>query len=146
MRRKTLIVLIILVLAFIWGNSCLPVSFSQQESGFVYDLLRPLLEPLFGEGFVSHNLVRKLAHFLEFFALGALVSLLFPRQWRKLPLSANLCLLAALPDETIQIFSDRGDQVPDVWLDFGGAITGILLLFLLRGLLSGKGKKQVHGF
>lgn len=31
-------------------------------------------------------------------------------------------------DETIQIFSHRGSQLQDVWLDFSGFIVGTLLL------------------
>jgi len=132
MRKKLLIVLLILILAFIWGQSVLSADISRSESGFVLTILRPLLAIIFGEATVTHHFVRKLAHFSEFFLLGATLFALLPRRRWRLPLSAGLCLLAALLDETIQLFSGRGDQISDVWLDFSGAAAGILLCFLLR--------------
>ena len=44
-------------------------------------------------------------------------------------------LLAALTDETIQIFTGRGPQVQDVWLDFAGGAAGLLVMLALVQLL-----------
>ena len=143
MRKKLLILLLVLLLAFIWGQSLLSVETSSAESMSVLDILRPALVFIFGKAAVTHNFVRKLAHFAEFFLLGATLFSLLPRGKWRLPLSAGLCLLAALLDETIQIFSGRGDQISDVWLDFSGAASGILLFFLLRLLwLLSKNRKE----
>ena len=51
--------------------------------------------------------------------------------------------MAAL-DETIQIFSNRGSQLQDVWLDFAGFSTGLFLVLLVRAILCyrQKSKKQ----
>ena len=46
-------------------------------------------------------------------------------------------LLAALTDETIQIFTGRGPQVQDVWLDFAGGAAGLLVMLALWALLRG---------
>lgn len=136
--RNALLLLLALLLLFIWGNSCLPVRLSSRESGHFLELVRPLLEPFFGKGNVTDHLVRKLAHFTEFTALGLLMGLLFQTGRRVRPrfiLSAMLAgLLVALLDETIQMFSDRGDQIKDVWLDFSGVVTGVLLSALLLTL------------
>lgn len=43
--------------------------------------------------------------------------------------SATVALFVALTDETIQIFSNRGSQVQDVWLDFCGACVGSLVVY-----------------
>ena len=84
---------------------------------------------------VTEHFVRKSAHFCEFGLLGCELMLLF---WLRSGVRfQNLCnaafaaLLAAVTDETIQIFSGRGSQVQDVVLDFSGALTGILLVSLL---------------
>ena len=132
MRRKLLLVLLVLILLFIWGQSCLPSALSDRESGSVLDASRPFLERLLGEGRVTMYLIRKLAHFAEYFALGCVASLLFPLSLHRQALCAGLCLLAGLLDETIQIFSGRGDQVRDIWLDFAGALAAILIVCLLR--------------
>ncbi len=134
MRRKILLCLLILVLLLIWGQSCLPSDLSRLESKGIFDLIRPVLAFFLGEDRVTHNLVRKLAHFTEFFFLGCLIALLLPMDWKRRLLCCGLCLLAAFLDETIQVFSDRGDQVVDVWLDFSGAAVGILLATIFRHL------------
>lgn len=138
MRRKILLVLLILMLAFIWIHSCMPTASSREESRGVMELIRPLLEFFVGRGNVTLQLVRKLAHFCEFFVLGCILSLLLPLRPAMRLLAAGLGLLTGLIDETIQIFSGRGDQISDVWLDFSGAALGILLTTLLLLLLRRK--------
>ena len=134
-RRKILIVLLVLLLVFIWGNSCLPVSMSSQESGRFLRLVRPLLEVFFGQGNVTHHLVRKLAHFMEFTALGLLIGLVThqgrPVRLRSMVFALVMGLLAAFADESIQMLSDRGDRISDVWLDFSGVVLGSALSLLL---------------
>ncbi len=142
MRRRLILVLLILVLLLIWGQSCLPVKASSKESGTVFNLIRPFLEFFLGEGQVTHTLVRKLAHFAEFFVLGCLASSFFPMQRKKRMLCFGFCLFAALLDETIQIFSGRGDLIQDIWLDFAGAAAGILIVTLFRWLLTKQRSKK----
>lgn len=38
-------------------------------------------------------------------------------------------------DETIQIFTGRGSQLQDVWLDFAGFSAGLLAVLLVRALV-----------
>lgn len=142
MGKRVFTVLIILLLLFIWGNSCLPKQISSQESGRVTEVLRPLLETLFGEGRITEHFVRKLAHFTEYAALGCvsalwMLSLPVKTVWR-IGYCAMGSLIVALLDETIQIFSGRGPMIRDVWLDFGGAICGGAIVFLIRYLISDK--------
>ena len=84
---------------------------------------------------VTHYFVRKSAHFCEFGLLGCELMLLFGlRSGMSLQSMSNAAfaaLLAAVTDETIQIFSGRGSQVQDVVLDFCGAVTGILFTSLV---------------
>ena len=143
--RKILIILLILVLAFIWGHSCMSVSESRDESSRVMDVITPFLEFFIGKGNVTLHLVRKLAHFTEFAALGAILALLFPLTGKGLLVSASCGLLAGFLDETIQIFSDRGDQISDVWLDFSGALFGLFVFSLLRLLVQRILSRRSHG-
>ena len=140
--RKTGIVLvsllILITIGFIWGNSMKSRSESQQLSLGMLDFLRPLLGVIFSPENVTDHLVRKLAHFTEFAALGAEFALLSVFL-RKLSFQSILnCLFAglvvAVADETIQIFSSRGSQVIDVVLDFSGVIAGVLVLLGLRAI------------
>ena len=69
-KRVLLLILIVLTLLFIWGNSLLSREQSSDESAWVMHLVTPLLEAFVGKGNVTEHLVRKLAHFTEFAMLG----------------------------------------------------------------------------
>lgn len=135
MKRTVQIVLcsllIALVLGFIFHNSMESIPDSAEKSLAVGGHLTPILEFFVGKGNVTDHLVRKLAHFCEFGALGVSIGLLqrvIRAHWLY---SVFGSLLAALSDETIQIFYERGSQVADVWLDFSGALTGLAGIFIL---------------
>jgi VanZ family protein len=138
-RRILIIVIIVLLLAtvcFIWGNSLESVAESDSKSTGVLDFLTPLLEIVVGRGNVTNHLVRKLAHFSEFGALGAELALLAVLLRRVKPQPVINCLFAALAvavtDEALQLLTaGRGSQVSDVLLDFSGSVTGILLVLLI---------------
>lgn len=140
-------ILIILTLTFIFTNSLDSVAESQQKSGAVLERVWFLLEGVVGKGNVTEHLVRKLAHFVEFFVLGiemSALSFLYYSFKRSLYFSITLpvfCgLLAALTDETIQIISERGSQVQDVWLDFSGICVGVAAIFVVWII-----RKKRHG-
>ena len=141
-----------LTLVFIWVQSMLPEKVSGAESGAVLGWIGPLLARLFGAGSATDHVVRKLAHFTEYTALGFLMLNGSERLMRALrsglgmrelspawsraadaALGADLCFAAAFLDETIQIFSGRGPGIADVWLDFAGSVFGLLLASLLYG-------------
>lgn len=130
---------LLLTLGFIFGHSAMSRSASLSESGAVADWLMKLLR-LQTDPARFGALVRKLAHFAEFALLGGESALLL----RAIGRSANFlrggfsllcCLLAALCDETVQIFSGRGAGIVDCWIDFAGAFFGFCLLLGLSGLL-----------
>lgn len=144
-RRKTqiktiLVVLLALLLAFIWLHSMMPAEDSAEESQRVGQFLTPFLELLVGEGNVTDHLVRKLAHFCEYGALGILTGalLLVKKESGIFRWSyALLCALAvAVIDESIQLLVDgRGAQVQDVLLDTAGSLTGLLAVWLIAVLV-----------
>ena len=84
----------------------------------------------------THTPIRKLAHFLEFASLGALVLLLLTswsgKLWWRYAASLGFALIYAISDELHQLFRDgRGAQVSDVVTDFVGAFTACTLLLVI---------------
>lgn len=135
-RLRLCTVLILLILVFIWGNSLMPAEISHAFSQWVKGFLAPFTasDSLIVEE--DSDLVRKLAHFAEFAALG------FCLAWRGGMLGKaqkqTFCfgMVAAAIDETIQCFvPDRGPRVTDVLLDSSGVLTGMLLLYFGHTLL-----------
>ena len=144
MKRKFFTIalcgVIVLTVLFIFSQSLLGVSASQKESGSVLKAVSPVLEVFVGRGNVTDHLVRKLAHFTEFFTLGAELSALL---WVRGAVGAQCYfnglfagVAVALCDETVQLFTGRGSQVQDVWLDIFGAVCGLLFVALLRALVT----------
>ena len=112
---------VIATVIFIFSNSVQTSEASSEQSTEVRTIIAPALEPIVGEGNVTIRLVRKLAHLAEFGILGFELALLM-RKWF-LP-SFLMTLLIAAADETLQIYSDRGAQISDVFLDFFGGCLG----------------------
>lgn len=141
MRRRSRwiwLILALLTVGFIFSNSLPSIPDSRAQSSRVLELLEPLFAVFVGENVVTLHFVRKLAHFVEFGALGVELGFLYARRSAAPFLTA---LLVALSDETIQIFAQRGSQVKDVWLDFSGASTGIVVSLLFLHLLRRKNRK-----
>ena len=83
-----------------------------------------------------HFLVRKAAHFTEYFILGVLLSLTAREAKWSRPLIKPWIMgtLVACCDETIQLFSEgRAGMITDVMLDSSGVLTGCV--FLMLGVL-----------
>ena len=88
-----------------------------------------------------HFLVRKAAHFTEYFILGGLLSLTIREaKWNRVMLAPWVMgTLVACCDETIQLFSEgRAGQITDVMLDSFGVLTGCAVLALGVMILSRK--------
>ena len=144
-RRKTqiktiLVVLLALLLAFIWLHSMMPAEDSAEESQRVGQFLTPFLELFVGEGNVTDHLVRKLAHFCEYGALGILAGALLLVKKESGIFRWSYALLWALAvaviDESIQLLADgRGAQVQDVLLDTAGSLMGLLAVWLIAVLV-----------
>ena len=123
-------VFLIAILAFIWGNSLLPGEVSGAFSDWVKEILSLFL-PGLGMERSGGGLLRKLAHFTEFAALGALLSWLFGMLDKQKAYALVCGAAAACIDETIQLFvPDRGPSVKDVCIDSAGVLTGIILLWI----------------
>lgn len=139
-------VIIALTLAFIWLHSCMDMEDSAEESGFVYDVLCPFFELFMGKGNVTEHFIRKLAHFTEFFGLGLELMLLMKlvmgkTEWKFVLNAWTLGTFCALIDETIQLFSGRGSQIQDIWLDSAGCFTGVMIMLGII-LITGRKRKE----
>lgn len=134
-------VLLILVLAFIWGHSMFSAVDSAEESRRVGQWITPFLEQFVGPGNVTDHLVRKLAHFCEYGVLGMILGALVllwktPSAFFRGSYAFLLALATAVVDESIQLVADgRGAQVQDILLDAAGSLTGLLTVWLLAALL-----------
>lgn len=127
-QYRICILLLALNLCFIWGNSLLPAEYSQAFSDWVQALL-PIPQAVEDAAVGGSGLLRKIAHFTEFTALGLLLRwrylLLGRKGWKAFPWG----LLAACVDETIQVFvPGRGPGLLDVGIDACGVLAGMLLL------------------
>jgi VanZ family protein len=133
-KRLTLCtILLVAILAFIWVNSALPGEASGALSGWVGQILSKILPFLTTPS--GLHILRKLAHFSEFAALGMCFGWLFGMVMERKIWQLSLPLIcgatAATIDETIQIFSPgRYCSIVDVGIDTAGVLTGIFVLFL----------------
>jgi len=129
-RMRICTALLILNIAFIWGNSLLP----GEVSGAFSDWVKEILAKLFASDDLQDSgggLLRKIAHFSEFAMLGILFSWRFGMLQKKLHWAAVSGFLTACADETIQRFvPDRGPSIWDVGIDTCGVLTGMLLIYI----------------
>ena len=129
-RLRLCICLIAANLCFIWGNSLMDARTSAAFSDLIARIIAWLLP---GDGPITEGtgLLRKIAHFTEFAALGMgltwLLAMLERSRWMALLLGG----CAACVDETIQRFvPGRGPSLRDVGIDTCGVAAGIILLSL----------------
>ena len=146
MTKKIIyITAIFLVLAstaiFIFSNSMLSGEDSNQKSGVIVELIRPIIDP---DGRMAtyeiQYIVRKTAHFMEFFVFGAsltAISFLIGKKiftpWIFMPMF--LTLAAAVADEYVQSFTGRTSLVSDIVIDFSGGISGIVLAVIIYAII-----------
>ena len=135
-RLRVYACLILVMLLFIWGNSMLPGEISGELSGGLMEYVGKLFAVF---GAAGEFVLRKLAHFSEYTALGFFLGGLFTAQGQKsfhrITVPMGCGLFAACVDETIQIFSEgRGSSLIDVWIDFSGVCFGLVLHELLHRL------------
>ena len=132
MKIKIILLIICLgVIVFIWGNSMLSPELSSEFSRVVGEIVSSLLGVGNAAETVGGISIRKMAHFVEFFALGAAIMSLLTISVKRLSVkyyfAAFLGLLIPVIDETIQLFSNRGSSLRDVWIDVGGYVLGCSL-------------------
>ena len=137
-KRFTMIIfaLTAAVILFAFIHSSMPDYISDEESQGVLDFIIGFFRLVGISAELSDHIVRKLAHFTEFTALGMLLTSCAycfdrfkPYQFiTQIMLSG---LLTAVIDETIQLnVVGRSGQITDVLLDFSGVITGTVVMLV----------------
>lgn len=154
-------------LVFIWGNSLIPGDESGQFSQSVMESIEklanlPVLDKLSIpicwaingildstglNGLTGGMLLRKAAHFTEFFCLGFLLCrfflLLGQKGVHRFTMPQFCGMLAAFVDETIQLFSPgRAGSVADVWIDTAGVFVGVMLMLQISNRIQKKRSKN----
>ncbi len=126
--RYILIAADILWVAFIFARSLKAADESTAESAWVLELVRIIIPS------ASMHFVRKLAHFTEYFILGALLFATmqsFGAKKLAMVLAPAGCLAAAVTDELLQTLSPgRSCQLSDMLLDTAGGICGMVICAL----------------
>ncbi|NLN82579.1 MAG: VanZ family protein [Clostridiales bacterium] len=125
---------------FIFINSIRTGTDSVDQSGNVVSFLQSLADAAGIKVTISHLVIRKTAHFVEFAVLGTLLGITLKtytkRVLKNIFVPLFIGLFTAVTDEFIQLYVDgRAGMVQDVVLDFTGMITGLglaILVILLR--------------
>lgn len=154
-QRAIYIVLLILWMAVIFIMSSHPADKSSQLSGGIVAKFVKLIYPGFSEFSAEKQseimhltsfLVRKTAHFLEYFVLGMLSALLVATYKEyacktRVFIAAFFCVLYAIGDEIHQYFvPGRSCELRDVLIDFCGILFGMLILFIIKKIKYGFNK------
>ena len=135
------------MMIFAWGHSCFPANLSSMESNWVVNLFWKFFRLFGAQEAPDEQLIRKLAHYSEYTAIGALMLSCAYSRDRQRPhrfwayvLGAGL--LTAVIDETIQLFVEgRAGMIIDVWIDFGGIVTGSLIMLGFYAIVRRRKKK-----
>lgn len=139
-KRIVYTAITVVLIFFIWIQSCLPANASGKESSWVLNVLNTIAEFVgIKSAFTSHT-IRKLAHFTEFAMLGIFLLLTVNtfklNRLKKYFFVFAGCLSVAVCDECIQlIIPGRAGMIKDVILDFTGAFFGIILVSIIKYFL-----------
>ncbi len=127
----------------------MPADVSSGESNFVLDKVNLFMGKMGTAWQLTPFIIRKAAHFTEFFILGALLSKTLRTVFRNWPLPFDSCaismgLLVAICDEFIQYFTPgRASLISDVMIDFSGVVSAVVIIFILRKILTGRSKPPI---
>lgn len=125
-----------LLVVFIFTRSLTPSIQSAEESTNVLVGINSYFQSIGFNIELSDFIIRKAAHFTEFMCLGILLTLTLNRFFYNYTkyIFADLFLVTIIPlcDEGLQYFSvGRSPEVKDVFLDLGGAVTGIIIVTVI---------------
>lgn len=129
-KNKISLLLVILWMIFIFVMSSFDASSSSNQSNFMVDIITSIIN--IKDTKLLSLIIRKLAHFTEYFILGILVINLITKYDKKIIIAILLCIIYATSDEIHQIFvPGRSCQITDIMIDSLGSIMGIYLYKLI---------------
>ena len=131
MKQKINILLVItwMILIFIMS------SFNSVESSNQSGLIVNIIANMFNINNINllSLIIRKLAHFTEYFILGLLTYNMIHSYNKKAYLSVIICVLYAISDEIHQMFvPGRSCQIMDMTIDTLGSLLGIYILLFIK--------------
>ncbi len=148
--RIALAVCIVGLTVFIFSNSLTVGTESAEQSGRIAEIVASLLDNIFGEGQRENlgKIVRKLAHFSEYFALSGVFApfvLTFTKKKCFAWISIPYCGTVAVCDEFIcqRITEGRGPSWTDVLIDVSGALCAVLLVLGILVIAEKRRKKKI---
>lgn len=143
---------LICTVLFIFKNSLQVAEVSSLRSQQVMQMVNEILSRV-GVGPLSHHIIRKLAHFLEYTLLGFWFMLclrVYTVHFVKhISWPLFICLAIANLDETLQLLvPGRAGQLIDVWIDFSGVLCGafaalVILMFIRMCGILWRHRKEV---
>ena len=123
--------LLILWMAFIFTMSTFNATESSNQSNFIVNIIVNIFN-INNIELVS-LIIRKLAHFTEYFILGILTYNLINNCNKKTYIAIIICILYAISDEIHQYFvPGRSCQILDMTIDSLGSLTGIYILKIIN--------------
>lgn len=127
-----MVMLTILWVCFIFGNSSEVAEVSSQKSGAIAGWF---------SGIITERTIRKMAHLFEYGVLGILLSAdvtAFLHINKKGIFTAlSIGLIIAVVDEMIQLTADgRSAQISDVCIDFVGVVLGTTTILVIINFLN----------
>lgn len=135
-------------IAFAFIHSSMPADVSGAESAETMGFLQNIIN-FFGINFeLTDHIVRKLAHFTEYTAIGIMLmntaySFNKDKPYIFCPHILFVGLFTAVIDEAIQLnVPGRAGMITDVLLDFTGVITGIIIMFVILTIYISIRKKR----
>lgn len=137
-KRYVYLTLALIITAITFTNSLLPASVSSEQSGFFHRIIENILLffKISTENINLSYLIRKGAHFTQFFLLGFFYFMFFylsnKESYEPYLLTLNYGLLIAMTDEFIQYFiPGRAMLIEDVFIDLFGVITVLLIILII---------------
>ena len=162
-RQLFTVILAALTVLFIFIHSLMAPEVSSKESDAVSDAVSDVVVGVIGDEtpaqierseratkFIEENM-RKIAHFIEFAVLGSEIALMgyfvLSDQKRKgynvsrvrlILISFIFGILIAFADESLQLVSNRGPSVADIWLDISGFSALMIPLYVILFVVTRK--------
>lgn len=131
-KKNINIILLIIWMIIIFIMS----SFNGESSGNQSNFIVNIISQIFSISNINYLsfIIRKLAHFTEYFILGILVINNFKKINKKIIFGSIIfCMLYAFTDEFHQLFvSGRSGQIIDVLIDSFGSMCGIYGYLLFK--------------
>lgn len=129
-KKITSVIVLLLCILNIWGNSLQDAELSGERSGKVTEFVNDVLPK---NQSVTEQFLRKAAHFAEYSVEGICVVLVMCAFGglvrRNIGNGLLIGVITALIDESIQIKSPgRASSVIDIWIDWAGFAVGAAIL------------------